>query len=149
MNKIFLVGRVSQAPEQRTTPSGVSVTTFNIAVNRRYNREETDFIRIVTWRALADNCAKYLVKGQQVAVEGELHIRSYDANDGSKRQSAEVVADNVEFLARPNGTGSSYQGGQSGYGGARQQTPAAPSSEEDLFASEMGGVLMDEEELPF
>lgn len=149
MNKIFLVGRVTQPPEQRTTSSGISVTTFNLAVNRRFNRDETDFFRVVTWRGLADNCARYLVKGQRVAVEGELQIRTYDANDGTKRTSVEVSADNVEFLDRPNGSGNagSYQGGSQNY--SAQNRPAAPTNEEDLFASEMGGVLMDEEELPF
>lgn len=144
MNKVFLVGRVSQAPEQRTTNGGISVTTFTVAVNRRFNRDETDFIRIVTWRALADNCARYLVKGQQVAVCGELHIRNYDDANGQKRSATEVVADEVEFLAKPGASagGSGYQGGSS-----RSAAPAP--SEDDLFASEMGGVLMDEEELPF
>ena len=146
MNKVFLVGRVSQQPEQRTTNSGISVTTFTVAVNRRFNREQTDFIRVVTWRVLADNCARYLVKGQQVSVIGELHIESYDDANGQRRYRTEVVADDVEFLARP---GAAASGGTS-YSGtsARSAVPSAPS-EEDLFASEMGGVLMDEEELPF
>ena len=67
------------------------------------NREVTDYFNIVAWRGLADTCARYLVKGQQVAVEGELQTRSYDGKDGVKRYVTEIVADNVEFLARPNG----------------------------------------------
>ena len=146
MNKIFLLGRVSQPPEQRTTGSGVSVTTFTVACNRRFNRDETDFIRVVTWRALADNCAKYLVKGQQVSVIGELHIRNYDDANGQRRSITEVVADEVEFLQRPQGTSSGTSYSQNN---AAQAVPAPPANEENLFASEMGGVLMDEEELPF
>ena len=64
MNKVFIIGRLTKAPEHRTTPNGISVTTFSVAVTRRMNREESDFLNVVTWRGLADNCAKYLVKGQ-------------------------------------------------------------------------------------
>lgn len=101
MNKVFLVGRLTKAPELKTTPNGVSVTTFTLAVTRRMNREETDFLNIVAWRGLADNCAKYLVQGQQVAVIGEIRTRSYDAKDGSRRYITEIQADDVEFLSKP------------------------------------------------
>ncbi|HBS60912.1 MAG TPA: single-stranded DNA-binding protein, partial [Firmicutes bacterium] len=85
MNKAFIVGRLTKAPDHKTTPSGVSVATFTVAVTRRTNREETDFLNVVTWRGLADNCGKYLVKGQQVAVAGEIRTRTYEAKDGGKR----------------------------------------------------------------
>ena len=101
MNKAFIVGRLTRPPEARTTPNGVSVTTFTVAVTRRMNREEADFLNIVTWRGLADNCAKYLVQGQQVAVVGEIRTRSYEAKDGSRRYITEIQADDVEFLAKP------------------------------------------------
>lgn len=103
MNKVFIVGRLTRDPEHRTTPNGISVTTFSVAVTRRMNREESDFLNVVAWRGLADNCAKYLVKGQQVAVCGELRTRSYDAKDGTKRYVTEIQADDVEFLAKPKG----------------------------------------------
>ena len=109
MNKAFIVGRLTRPPEARTTPNGVSVTTFTVAVTRRMNREEADFLNIVTWRGLADNCAKYLVQGQQVAVVGEIRTRSYEAKDGSRRYITEIQADDVEFLAKP-GVGGSSQG---------------------------------------
>ena len=95
MNKVFLIGRLVDAPEVKTTPSGVSVTTFRIGVNRRMNRDVSDFFTIVTWRGLADNCGKYLVKGQQVSVIGELQTRSYDDKNGIKRYITEVSADEV------------------------------------------------------
>lgn len=101
MNKVFLTGRLTKAPELKTTPNGVSVTTFTLAVTRRMNREETDFLNIVAWRGLADNCAKYLVQGQQVAVVGEIRTRNYEAKDGSRRYITEIQADDVEFLAKP------------------------------------------------
>lgn len=103
MNKVFIVGRLTRDPEHRTTPNGISVTTFSVAVTRRMNREESDFLNVVAWRGLADNCAKYLVKGQQAAVCGELRTRSYDAKDGSRRYVTEILADDVEFLAKPKG----------------------------------------------
>ena len=100
---IVVVSLLTKAPEHRTTPNGISVTTFSVAVTRRMNREESDFLNVVTWRGLADNCAKYLVKGQQAAVCGELRTRSYDAKDGTKRYVTEIQADDVEFLAKPKG----------------------------------------------
>lgn len=103
MNKVFIIGRLTKAPELKTTPNDISVATFTVAVTRRMNREESDFLNVVTWRGLADNCGKYLVKGQQVAVCGELRTRSYDAKDGSRRYVTEILADDVEFLAKPKG----------------------------------------------
>lgn len=127
MNKVFLVGRLTKAPELKTTPNGVSVATFTIAVTRRTNREESDFLNIVTWRGLADNCGKYLSKGQQVAVTGEIRTRSYEAKDGSKRYITEIQADDVEFLAK-----------------AGQRVQENPE-----FAAEMEGMMVEDEELPY
>ena len=100
MNRIIIVGRLTGYPELRATQSGTSVATFNVAVNRRFDKEKADFFRIVTWRGLADNCARYLEKGQQVAVEGELQIQSYTAKDGTTRTAVEINANNVEFWLR-------------------------------------------------
>ena len=107
MNKVFIIGRLTKAPEHRTTPNGVSVTTLSVAVTRRMNREQSDFFNVIAWRGLADNCAKYLVKGQQVAAAGELRTRSYEANDGSKRYVTEIQADDIEFLAKPGAASAS------------------------------------------
>lgn len=150
MNKAFIVGRLTKAPEARTTQSGISVTTFTVAVNRRMNREETDFLNIVTWRGLADNCAKYLVQGQQVAVCGEIRTRNYEAQDGTRRYVTEIQADDVEFLARPSGGGGgNYQSDNSASFSGGGGMPAAPAEDGDIFASEMSDVLVDDEELPF
>ncbi len=142
MNKVTIIGRLVDAPEERSTPSGTNVTRFRIAVNRRFNREQTDFIPIVAWRQLGDLCTKYLVKGQQVAVSGELHIESYEDSNGNRRTRAEVVADDVEFLAKP--AGSSDRGGFT-----QQSENKAADQDADLFAKDMGGMLMDDEQLPF
>lgn len=144
MNKVFLIGRLVDAPEHKTTPNGVSVANFRIGVNRRMNREVSDFFTIVAWRGLADTCAKYLVKGQQVAICGELQTRSYEGKDGVRRYVTEVQADDVEFLAKPSGAPAPAGVGNSNKGAAR-----APISESDMFSQEMGDVLMEDEELPF
>jgi single-strand DNA-binding protein len=92
-------------PELRYTPNGVPVATFTLAVDRPFTSQsgqrETDFIDIVTWRKLAENCAQHLSKGRLVAIEGRLQVRSYQTQDGQKRRAAEVVADNFHFLDRP------------------------------------------------
>lgn len=101
-NRVILVGRLTAKPELRTTQSGVAVTTFTIAVERRYKNangeKEADFIDIVTWRGIAENCAKYLDKGSAVVISGSLQIRNYEDKNGNKRKAAEVVADEVRFI---------------------------------------------------
>lgn len=102
MNKVILIGNLTRDPELITTSNGISVCRFSLAVSRRFTNAEgerdVDFINIVAWRTLADHCFKYLKKGHKAAVVGSLQTRSYDANDGTKRYSTEVVADEVEFL---------------------------------------------------
>ena len=107
MNRAMLIGNLTKDPELRATGSGIAVCTFTLAVQRRFaNRDsqtrEADFIPIVVWRAQAENCAKYLHKGSQAAVCGSIQTCSYDAPDGSKRYVTEIVADEVQFLGRPN-----------------------------------------------
>lgn len=106
LNRVILIGRLTRDPELKYTPSGVAVCNFTLAVNRKFNRDDTDFIDIVVWRGLAENCANYLNKGRLAAVEGRLQIRSYETQEGQKRKVAEVVADDVRFLDR-GGSGSS------------------------------------------
>ncbi len=103
MNKVILVGNLTRDPELITTTNGVSLCRFSLAVQRRFagqdGEREADFINIVVWRAQADNCYKYLKKGSKCGVVGSLQTRSYDAQDGTKRYSTDVVADEVEFLS--------------------------------------------------
>ena len=102
MNKVILIGRLSQDPEMRTTPNVVATTTFNIAVSRNFTNQngerETDFFRCVAWRKQAENIARYCHKGTQVAVEGRLQTNNYEAQDGTRRYSTDIVCDNVSFL---------------------------------------------------
>ena len=103
MNKITLIGNLTHDPDVRSTPNGVTVCTFTIAVNRRFasagGERPTDFFRINAWRQLGETCAKYLSKGRKVAVIGELQARTYEAKDGTTRMSLDVQADEVEFLS--------------------------------------------------
>lgn len=114
LNKIILIGRLTKDPELRYTNSGIPVARMTLAVDRPFIKEggqkETDFIDVVVWRALAENCAKHLGKGRLVAVEGRLQIRSYEDNQGIRRKAAEVVADNVRFLDRAKGSGENSGG---------------------------------------
>lgn len=124
LNRVILIGRLTRDPELKYTPNGTAVCTFTLAINRKFNREETDFIDIVVWRGLAENCASYLGKGRLAAVEGRLQVRSYETQEGQKRKVTEVIADDVRFLDRA-GTGSG-QGASSG----RAQSSARPQNDE-------------------
>lgn len=98
MNKAFLIGNLTKDVDLRATPSGKAVATFTLAVARRFKKDETDFLNIVVWGELANNCAKYLNKGKQASVIGEIQNRSYDDKNGNKRYITEIIADEVQFL---------------------------------------------------
>lgn len=101
MNKILLTGNLTRDPELSETQSGVAVCRFAIAVKRRFSSEgepQADFFNVTAWRGLADSVARYCKKGNKVAVSGSIQIRQYEANDGVKRTSVDVVAEDVEFL---------------------------------------------------
>lgn len=104
MNKVILIGNLANDPEPFTTQSGISRSTFRLAVQRRYANangvREADFFTIVAWRGTADFCNGYLVKGRKVAVEGAIQNRSYDGQDGKKHYVTEIIADSVEALGR-------------------------------------------------
>ena len=123
LNRIVIIGRLTRDPELRSTASGIPVATFTLAVDRTYKsasgERETDFIPVVVWRQQAETCGRYFYNGKMAAVDGRLQIRTYEAQDGSKRTAAEVVADNVRFLS-PKDSGSA---GSSGY------SPDAPEVE--------------------
>lgn len=103
MNRVFLIGNLTKDPEVTTTSNDVTNCRFSVAVTRRYNsangNKETDFFTVVTWRGLADNCGKYLRKGSKVGICGSIQNKNYEAADGTKRYSTEIVADEVQFLS--------------------------------------------------
>lgn len=100
-NLVVLTGRLTADPELKTTPNGVSVTTFSIAVSRRYRSgEETqaDFINIVAWRQTAEFVTKYFQKGSMIGIEGSIQTRRYTDKEGKNRTAFEVIANNVQFV---------------------------------------------------
>jgi single-strand DNA-binding protein len=104
VNKAFFIGNVGNPPELRTTPNGIAVTTFSIAVPSNKREDPALWVRVTAWRGRAESCAKYLSKGKKVAVIGPVSVRTYTAKDGTTRASMEITADDVEFLS-PAGTG--------------------------------------------
>ena len=108
MNKCMVIGNLVRDPELRQTDSGISVCNFTVAVNRKKSsnqeRQETDYFKVTAWRALGENCNKYLSKGKKVSVIGPVTARAYIGNDQQTHAVLEMVADDVEFLT-PKGDG--------------------------------------------
>ena len=140
-NKVILVGNLVEDPQLKTTPSGVAVVSFSIAVGRRFKSEgqpEADFISVVAWRGTAEFVCKYFSKGKSILVCGQLQSRAYTDKEGIKRGVVEVVADEVSFV------GSKEQGQQNQAPSA--QTPVAQTHvEPNGCFVELGK----EERLPF
>ncbi|GAW29384.1 single-stranded DNA-binding protein [Carboxydocella sp. ULO1] len=103
LNRIILIGRLTRDPELRYTNTGKAVARFTLAVDRPFKNQagerEADFINVVVWGQMAENCSKYLSKGKLAAVDGRLEIRSFEGQDGQKRWVAEVAAETVRFLS--------------------------------------------------
>lgn len=154
LNRVILMGRLVSDPELKTTASGISVTSFRIAVDRNYVKQgeerKADFIDIVCWRQQAEFVCRYFGKGAMIAVDGQLQSRTYQAKDGTNRYVTEVVAENVSFTGerRDNsGFGGQSFGGQQSYGAAPQQSyqqqPAQPAQ-----PSYQSGSNADFQEMP-
>ena len=114
LNNAVIMGRLVADPELRTTGSGISVSSFTVAVDRRFNRQgeerQADFIDIIAWRQTAEFVCKYFRKGSMIAVQGYIQTRMYEDKNGNKRKAVEIVADNVSFCGSKNesNTGSAY-----------------------------------------
>ncbi len=145
-NKVILGGRLTADPELRQNPSGIAVTTFTVAVNRRYSKnaeqQQTDFINVVAWRTNAEFISRYFKKGSSICVVGTIQTRSWTDQQGQKRYATEVVADEAHFVDAK---------GEGPAAGAAQYTPdsySAPS-----FSSEAGAPKFEEmsndDDLPF
>lgn len=153
MNKVILIGRLSRDPELRHTPNGAAVCQINVAISRPVapgTEPQTDFINVTVWNKSAENVAKYLSKGRQVAVEGRIQTRSYDNNEGKKVYVTEVIANNVEFLGTvgertaPNTMNENPFDMENG----ASQTETA-SIDNDPFASFGDKIEISDSELPF
>lgn len=156
MNSVILVGRLTRDPELRTTPNGIATCQISLAVNGLPNQNgerTTDFINVVVWRRQAENVAKFCQKGSQIGVEGKIHTRSYDANDGSKRYVTEVVANNVTFL----GSSSGNRAQNTGFGSMPEMNTVSnmPNTNEttdlndDPFKDFGSEVVLSDDDLPF
>ena len=132
LNRVLLMGNLTRDPELRYIPSGTAVTNFSIAVNRLYTspsgekKKETCFVRVVVWGRMAEACGEFLIKGSAVFVEGRLQSRSWEAADGQKRSTIEVVANNVQFLDRLKRKSAVSE---SGVSQVSQEAPGVPSEE--------------------
>lgn len=150
LNKVILMGRLTADPEHKQTPSGVSVTSFSIAVDRNFSgkdgNRQTDFINIVAWRNTADFICRFFTKGRLIVVEGSLQSRNYEDKNGNKRTAFEVVADQVYFA----------DSGKQNSGEARSAapfpTPSAfeePAKGSSFSIGDFEEIDTDDSELPF
>lgn len=140
LNSIIIMGRITADPELRTTSSGLSVTTFTVAVDRGYARpgeeKKTDFIPVVAWRSTADFVTKYFRKGSMIAVQGSLQTRNYEDKSGNKRVAYEIVADQVSFCGSKAESGS--------YGNEASNVSSYNNSSVADFST-----VVDDDDLPF
>ena len=146
INNVVLMGRLVADPELRTTPNGISVTSFTIAVDRGYSRQgeerQADFIDLVAWRQSAEFITRYFQKGSMIAVTGSIQTRNYEDKNGNKRKAVEVIVDRASFCGSKNDTGTS--------GGSRFDTPAEPQgvSYTNVSAGDFESIV-DDDDLPF
>lgn len=147
MNKVILIGRLTKDPEMRSTMSGVNVTRFTIAVNRTFQDQngerQADFLNCIAWRRQAENIAKYCTKGTQVAVEGRIQTGSYDAQDGTKRYTTDIICDNVTFLSPKSADNSSANNFE------QKENLQTSDISEDPFKDFTDEIALSDDDLPF
>ena len=142
-NKVILIGNLCADPELKTTPNGVSVTSFSLAVGRKFSSKDqepqTDFINCVAWRSTAEFICKYFQKGKSILIVGSLQTRSWTDNDGNKRYATEVVADEANFIEK-----------KSESAGVQSPSQTANSSNSPYSVQSVGFEEMtSDEDLPF
>lgn len=136
LNKVMIIGHLGRDPEMRYTPSGRPVTTYSVATSRSWNtsdgdrRSDTEWFNVVAWGSLAEICKQYLVKGQQVYIEGRLQTRRWEDDDGNKRTTVEIVAKEMIML-----------------GDRKKKSDQEP--DEDATEFETNGFDTEEDEFPF
>lgn len=146
-NQVTLLGNLTRDPEVRTTPSGQSVTSFSLALNRSYKGQDgnwveaTDYVDVTAWGPLGERVAQYLKKGSQALVSGRLQSRSWE-QDGQKRSKVEVVAQDVTFVG-----GRGDGGGEGGAGQAASSN--APAQKQDVVIDDISDEPIDLSEIPF
>lgn len=145
LNRVILIGNLTKDPELRHTPSGTSVCKLRIAVNTRQKMpdgewgDKPNFFDVTVWGNQGDAAAQYLSKGRPVGVDGRLDWREWEAQDGTKRQAVEIIAESLQFL-----------GSRSDEDGQGQQfTPAAAAASSNTFESDFGGASSQDDDIPF
>src|SRR3984957_1821010 len=160
LNQVFLMGNLTRDPELRQIPSGQSVTSFSLALNRSYKdasgewQEATDYIDCVAWGPLAERVSQYLTKGRRCLVQGRLQSRSWE-QDGQKRSKVEVLANDVTFLDG-RGTGGDDNGGSGGGASSSDNAPAPTSAkpkpskkQDDVVIEDIGDEPINLDDIPF
>jgi len=154
VNQVTLMGNLTRDPEVRNTPSGQTVVTFSLALNRAYKDqsgewvEATDFIDVTAWGPLAERVGQYLSKGRRALVQGRLQSRSWE-QDGQKRSKVEVLANDVTFVDSREGGEGNQGGGQQGgssFGGNGGGTPA---KKKDTTVEDIGDEPINLDDIPF
>jgi single-strand DNA-binding protein len=154
MNKVFLSGNITRDPEVRYSNSGKAFTKMGIAVRRQFSKDKdaVDFFNLVAFDKTAEFCGRYMLKGTRVLVEGRLQTSSYEAQDGSKRTSTEIMVDNIEFAGSKQRSDEGGDGGGNNYsrpsnnGYSERNLPAPPKKNDDY---DIGGEPIDPEDTPF
>ncbi len=150
VNQVTLMGNLTRDPELRNTPSGQSVCSFSLALNRAYKdqsgewKEATDYIDVVAWGPLGERVAQYLSKGRRALVQGRLQSRSWE-QDGQKRSKVEVLASDVTFL---DARGGDDNGGNGGNASSSSATPAA-KKKDDVVIEDITDEPINLDDIPF
>lgn len=146
INRVTITGNLTRDPELRSTPSGTSVCKLRVAVNTRRRDQggewidKPNYFDVTVWGSQGENCATYLQRGRPVAVDGRLEWREWDAQDGTKRQAVDIIADSVQFLGSRDG------GGQGGGGGF---TPASDTPADTSDYAPVGAGSAADDDIPF
>jgi single-strand DNA-binding protein len=140
MNTVQLIGRWTSDPELRYAATGTAVCTATLAVNRRFKKDEADFLRVVMFKQTAEAAANYTKKGSQVAITGTIQTGSYTKDDGTKVFTTDIIADNLEFLEKKSAdSGQATQKPQQNY----------TRVDNDPFANSSGPIEVNSDDLPF
>jgi single-strand DNA-binding protein len=154
LNVVCITGNLTKDPELRSTPSGTSVCKLRVAVNSRRKDgqsgewvDKPNYFDVTVWGAQGENCANYLSKGRPVAVDGRLDWREWEAQDGSKRQSIEIIANSVQFLGSRSDNAGGGEGG--GGNGTFQPSSDVPADTSDFEGAKVGSGGGSDDDIPF
>ncbi len=153
LNRVILMGRLTADPEHKQTPSGTSVTSFSIAVDRNYapkdgGSRQTDFINIVAWRQTADFICRYFQKGRMIAIEGSIQTRNYEDKNGNKRTAFEVLAEQVYFADSKSDSAPRSQAPAS-FPVPKPESFAEPTKGTGFSIGDFEAIEDDDSDLPF